>query len=52
MVKLFCNGAESVDAFLMSGARCPLIVKGVKSYEYNGSPNIITSYIFSIVIHR
>ncbi len=50
MIKSYCNGAELRGC--VSDVRCPLSVKGVKAYEYNGSPNIITSYIFSIVIHR
>ena len=36
------------DAFLMSG---PSDRKGVMSYEYNGNPDVVTSYIFRIIIY-
>lgn len=49
MVKSYCNGAELRGC--VSDVWCPLIVKGVMSYEYNGNPDVVTSYIFRIIIY-
>ena len=46
MIKSYCNGAKLRGC--VSDVWCPLIVKGVMSYEYNGNPDVVTSYIFAL----